>query len=354
MRQHKGDVRRTTESSPPRTHVSRKKPNRTQTNIGVCPLLQDWEIEIVGRMFGPMQKEACELVLDQNVLAAYVKWDCRDNSRKDGHLYKLKAERTRDDTDLRVWAMKHNIKEGYVSIGQPTYATTSCRKSLRTCVISQDPLWTGIFPQPVADALSRTEEYMSVLHQQRETYVRNVLAKQRAICEKKPRLFIKEIERACRVSKGDMQSIDVLLPYPTRKVLAGKDKVANRVASGYNNTCVRWVKHQRQSVICQHFHTLRLDRELLCTGAVAGIPGLGILCAFLESVYADEQVRSIDPHYQDCLGEFFSTYDFHCDNGAAESGCLDETLSRTLIVCFDSGNVNLEIAGYEPVFSSCQ
>ena len=76
--------------------------------------------------------------------------------------------------------------------------------------------------------------------------------------------------------------------------------------AGYSNTTSDWYKNGNDSKTkaaqksrqTQHHHAIRLVHRLLLSGAVRGIPGLGILCAWLETMFEGEQVESVDPHYQ--------------------------------------------------------
>ena len=42
------------------------------------------------------------------------------------------------------------------------------------------------------------------------------------------------------------------------------------------------------------------------------------------------------------------SYDWHSDGNNPEKGGADGVLTRTIIVCFDSGYVNFQVAGYRP------
>ena len=42
-------------------------------------------------------------------------------------------------------------------------------------------------------------------------------------------------------------------------------------------------------------------------------------------------------------------YDYHSDGDSAEKGGAYASITRTVIICFDRGYVNFQVAGYEPI-----
>ena len=164
------------------------------------------------------------------------------------------------------------------------------------------PLRTGTMPPIPAAAAARIGRHMEALREQRETQTAARVAYDRARAAERPEAHLKELGRA--YSRAHTSPVDSLVPNLTRRCLAAMDKGVT--GAGYSNTTSDWYKNGNDSKTkaaqksrqTQHHHAIRLVRRLLLSGAVRGIPGLGILCAWLETMFEGEQVESVDPHYQ--------------------------------------------------------
>ena len=215
--------------------VQTGKRQHARTRPGDSPL-QHWQHIFVRRMCGVMDKEPVKLVRDGPVLAPRLK---RDDTHKDGFLYKKEADRTSDDSALLEWAIDYNIKKGYIRTMEGRGAT-GYRQSPRTAIPPAVPLWSGVFPPVVVHALSETRDSMAALCSQRETHVANIVAKEQAELDRKPKAFVRKLEVDCKSSERAMQHIATLLPKHLRNRLAHLDQRAGKVASIYFLGSLRW------------------------------------------------------------------------------------------------------------------
>ena len=128
-----------------------------------------------------------------------------------------------------------------------------------------------------------------------------------------PPLRLRELE-SIKKTNANPRGIVKMLPKLTRRCLVQMDKGLK--GRGYSNVHGTWQKggsNKKQtsrgtkktrtavsgsSSQVQDHHAVRLVRTLLLAGAARTIPGLALLCAFLELAFEKEQVESIDPHFQ--------------------------------------------------------
>jgi hypothetical protein len=173
------------------------------------------------------------------------------------------------------------------------------------------PLRTGTFPPLVADAVTRIAAHMKPFQIEREKQAGAWVAHHRAMQAKRPvDAFIAELERSYHKASAT-KSVTKMLPRFAQRCLRTMDKKLK--GRGYRNTHASWTQNggmekngkkisgKEMSRRTQEHHALLIVRQLLLSGAARGIPGLAFLCAWLELAFENEQVESVDPHFQGIL-----------------------------------------------------
>ena len=165
-----------------------------------------------------------------------------------------------------------------------------------------------------AIAVNKIGTYMMPFKEERDRQTRAQVQYEAALTGTKiPPLRLRELE-SIKKTNANPRGIVKMLPKLTRRCLVQMDKGLK--GRGYSNVHGTWQKggsNKKQtsrgtkktrtavsgsSSQVQDHHAVRLVRTLLLAGAARTIPGLALLCAFLELAFEKEQVESIDQHFQ--------------------------------------------------------